>query len=89
MLPRTPQHLLTEDPVTFQYFYDQVPDWNPVLGYGNGNIYLQVLNNYLVDDEILVDNETAVKLGCLELRRFFKDMPQIALKKRDNFVMLE
>ena len=48
-----------------------------------------MLNNYLVDDEILVDNETAVKLGCLELRRFFKDMPQIALKKRENFVMLE
>ena len=25
VLPRTPQHLLTQDPVTFQYFYDQVP----------------------------------------------------------------
>ena len=50
---------------------------------------LQVLNSYLVDDEITIDNDTAVKLGCLELRRFYKDMPQIALKKRENFAMLE
>jgi hypothetical protein len=42
-----------------------------------------------VDSEIAVDNETAVKLGCLELRRFFKDMPQVALKKKENFDMLE
>ena len=52
-------------------------------------MYTQVLNNYLVDEEIVVDNDTAVKLGCLELRRFFKDMPQIALKKKENFAMLE
>ena len=50
---------------------------------------LQVLNSYLVSDDIVIDNETAVKLGCLELRRFFKDMPQVALKKRENFAMLE
>ena len=42
-----------------------------------------------MDDEIVIDNDTAVKLGCLELRRFYKDMPQIALKKRENFAMLE
>jgi hypothetical protein len=36
-----------------------------------------------------VDNETAVNLGCLELRRFFKDMPHSALKKKENFTMLE
>ena len=89
MLPRTPQHLLTQDPVTFQYFYDQVPrhigseDW--AMDWG----CWQVLHSYLADDEIAVDNETAVKLGCLELRRFFKDMPQVALKKKENFDMLE
>jgi len=44
---------------------------------------------YLEDDSIEVDNETAVKLGCLELRRFYKDMPQIALKKKENFTILE
>ena len=52
-------------------------------------VMLQVLNSYLVDDGISLDNDTAVKLGCLELRRFYKDMPQIALKKRENFTMLE
>ncbi len=50
---------------------------------------LQVLRSYLEDDSIHVDNDTAVKLGCLELRRFYKDMPQIALKKKENFTMLE
>ena len=30
-----------------------------------------------------------MKLGCLELRRFYKDMPQIALKKKENFTILE
>ena len=36
-----------------------------------------------------MDNDAAVKLGCLELRRFYKDMPQIVLKKRENFTILE
>jgi len=49
----------------------------------------QVLHTYLEDESIEVDNETAVKLGCLELRRFYKDMPQVALKKRENFTILE
>lgn len=29
---------------------------------------LQVLHEYLDNDEIECDNETAIKLGCLELR---------------------
>ena len=48
-----------------------------------------MLRSYLEDDGVHVDNDTAVKLGCLELRRFYKDMPQIALKKKENFTMLE
>ena len=52
-------------------------------------IYTQVLHSYLEDDTLTVDNDTAVKLGCLELRRFYKDMPQVALKKKENFAMLE
>jgi len=48
-----------------------------------------VLHRYLSDDTVVVDNEVAVKLGCLELRRFFKDMPHAALKKKENFTMLE
>ena len=53
------------------------------------HVFWQVLHTYLEGDEVHVDNDTAVKLGCLELRRFYKDMPQIALKKRENFTMLE
>ena len=53
------------------------------------NYILQVLNRYLTDESIVVDNDGAVKLGCLELRRFFKDMPHAALKKKENFTMLE
>ena len=49
----------------------------------------QVLHEYLEDGTVVIDNETAVKLGCLELRRFYKDMPQIALKRKENFTMLE
>ena len=44
---------------------------------------------FLDSDSVVVDNDTSVKLGCLELRRFYKDMPQIALKKRENFTVLE
>lgn len=51
--------------------------------------HMQVLHNYLEDDTLSVDNDTAVKLGCLELRRFYKDMPQAALKKKENFAVLE
>ena len=53
------------------------------------SVLAQVLNKYLSDDSVVVDNDTAVKLGCLELRRFFKDMPHAALKKKENFTMLE
>ena len=50
---------------------------------------LQVLHQYLSDESLVVDNSMAVSLGCLELRRFFKDMPHAALKKKENFTMLE
>ena len=33
--------------------------------------------------------ETAIQLCCIEIRRFFKDMPQIALDKKSNFEYLE
>ena len=67
VLPKTPQMLFTQDPVAFKYLYEQVitvlqSDWficdHP----------LQVLHEYLESDEIECDNETAIKLGCLELR---------------------
>ena len=36
-----------------------------------------------------MDNDTAIKLGCLELRRFYRDLPQIALSRPENFKILE
>ncbi|XP_019852139.1 PREDICTED: focal adhesion kinase 1-like isoform X1 [Amphimedon queenslandica] len=71
VLPKTPQHLFTQDPVAFSYYYDQI------------------LHSYLEDDSIAVDNDTALRLGCLEMRRFFRDMSQTALKKKENINMLE
>ena len=44
---------------------------------------------YLEDDSISVDNETALKLGCLEMRRFFRDTSESALAKKENIAMLE
>jgi hypothetical protein len=71
ILPKTPQHLFSQDPVSFSYYYDQI------------------LHTYLEDDNIVVDNDTALRLGCLEMRRFFRDMSHTALKKKENFAMLE
>lgn len=36
-----------------------------------------------------VDNEVALELGCLEIRRFFKDMQPSALEKKANIEFLE
>ncbi len=44
---------------------------------------------YLEDDSIVVDNDTALKLGCLEIRRFFRDTSEQALKRKENIAMLE
>ncbi|GAU98565.1 hypothetical protein RvY_09694 [Ramazzottius varieornatus] len=52
-------------------------------------VYDQVRNEYLTSIAETVDPEIAIQLGCLEMRRFFKDMPQIALDKKSNFDYLE
>ncbi|OWA51620.1 Focal adhesion kinase 1 [Hypsibius exemplaris] len=52
-------------------------------------IYDQVRNEYLSSVAETVDLETAIQLGCLDMRRFFKDMPQIALEKKSNIDYLE
>ncbi|XP_023933650.1 focal adhesion kinase 1 isoform X1 [Lingula anatina] len=36
-----------------------------------------------------IDPDVAIKLGCIEIRRFFKDMPQTALEKKSNIEYLE
>lgn len=51
--------------------------------------YDQVRNDYMRDVAEHIDSDVAVRLGCIEMRRFFKDMPQVALDKKSNFEYLE
>jgi focal adhesion kinase 1 len=43
----------------------------------------------LCADHAALDQDVAVQLCCLEIRYFFKDMPQIALDKKSNLEYLE
>lgn len=52
------------------------------------NIDIQVKNDYL-KIETPIDQEIAIRLCCLEIRRFFKDITQFALDKKSNFEYLE
>ncbi|KAH9504131.1 putative serine/threonine protein phosphatase, partial [Bulinus truncatus] len=52
-------------------------------------LYDQVRSDYLKEIADQIDPEIAIKLGCIEMRRFFKDMPQVALDKKSNFDYLE
>ena len=45
-----------------------------------------MLHMYLEDDSIVVDNDTALKLGCLEIRRFFRDTSE---QTKESIAMLE
>ncbi|XP_011690987.1 PREDICTED: focal adhesion kinase 1 [Wasmannia auropunctata] len=51
--------------------------------------YDQVRNDYLLANHATLDQDVAVQLCCLEIRYFFKDMPQIALDKKSNLEYLE
>ena len=52
-------------------------------------ILSQVRNDYLTTVGDKIDQDLAVQLCCLEIRFFFKDMPQIALDKKSNLEYLE
>ncbi|XP_055956032.1 focal adhesion kinase 1 isoform X4 [Patella vulgata] len=52
-------------------------------------LYDQIRNDYMRDIAEHIDHDVAVKLACIEMRRFFKDMPQVALDKKSNFDYLE
>nr|CAB3265270.1 focal adhesion kinase 1 [Phallusia mammillata] len=51
--------------------------------------YNQVYCDYLDVIAEKIEHETAIKLGCLEIRRFFKDMPSNVFDKKSNFDLLE
>ncbi|XP_056017629.1 focal adhesion kinase 1-like isoform X6 [Ostrea edulis] len=52
-------------------------------------LYDQVRNDYMKDLAESIEPDVAIRLGCIEMRRFFKDMPQVALDKKSNFEYLE
>uniref|UniRef100_A0A668AD97 Focal adhesion kinase 1 n=1 Tax=Myripristis murdjan TaxID=586833 RepID=A0A668AD97_9TELE len=52
-------------------------------------LYHQVKSDYMQHIADQVDQDVALKLGCLEIRRFFREMPGNALDKKSNYELLE
>jgi hypothetical protein len=48
-----------------------------------------VRNDYLAHVASRIDEATALELGCLEIRRLFKDMQSSALEKKSNLQLIE
>ncbi|CAH1111203.1 unnamed protein product [Psylliodes chrysocephalus] len=51
--------------------------------------YDQVRSDYHTELHKKIDQEIAIQLCCLEIRKYFKDMPQNVLDKKSNFEYLE
>ncbi|XP_073349331.1 protein tyrosine kinase 2 beta, b [Pagrus major] len=51
--------------------------------------YQQVRNDYMQFHASKVSDGMALQLGCLEIRRFYKDMNAKGLEKKSNFELLE
>ncbi|XP_072305939.1 protein-tyrosine kinase 2-beta-like [Eucyclogobius newberryi] len=52
-------------------------------------LYQQVRSDYMVNYASKVSDGMALQLGCLEIRRFYKDMNPNGLEKKSNFELLE
>ncbi|XP_030596995.1 focal adhesion kinase 1-like isoform X2 [Archocentrus centrarchus] len=66
-------------------FVQQFTEDKPTLNY----FYHQVKNDYMTEKGDQVEQDVALKLGCLEIRRFFKEMRGNALDKKSNYELLE
>ncbi|KAG7240952.1 hypothetical protein INR49_026127 [Caranx melampygus] len=66
-------------------FVQQFTEDKPTLNY----FYHQVKTDYMTDIGDQVEQDVALKLGCLEIRRFFKEMRGNALDKKSNYELLE
>ncbi|KAM7373277.1 hypothetical protein PAMP_008142 [Pampus punctatissimus] len=66
-------------------FVQQFTEDKPTLNY----FYHQVKNDYMIESGDQVEQDVALKLGCLEIRRFFKEMRGNALDKKSNYELLE
>ncbi|XP_031442489.1 protein tyrosine kinase 2aa isoform X13 [Clupea harengus] len=66
-------------------YLNQFAEDKPTLNY----FYQQVRNDYMVEFADQVEQDIALKLGCLEIRRFFREMRGNALDKKSNYELLE
>ncbi|XP_026203159.1 protein tyrosine kinase 2aa isoform X2 [Anabas testudineus] len=66
-------------------FMQQFIEDKPTLNF----FYHQVKNIYMTEKGDQVEQDVALKLGCLEIRRFFKEMRGNALDKKSNYELLE
>ncbi|XP_046874797.1 protein tyrosine kinase 2aa isoform X1 [Hypomesus transpacificus] len=66
-------------------FLHQFTEDKPTLNY----FYQQVKNDYMLGIADQVEQDLALKLGCLEIRRFFREMRGNALDKKSNYELLE
>ncbi|XP_047460927.1 protein tyrosine kinase 2aa isoform X11 [Mugil cephalus] len=66
-------------------FVQQFTEDKPTLNY----FYHQVKNDYMAEIGEQVEQDVALKLGCLEIRRYFKEMRGNALDKKSNYELLE
>ncbi|XP_077349521.1 focal adhesion kinase 1 isoform X8 [Lithobates pipiens] len=66
-------------------FVNQFAEDKPTLNF----FYQQVKNDYMSEMSDQVDQEIALKLGCLEIRRSYGEMRGNALEKKSNYEVLE
>uniref|UniRef100_A0A671QEL7 Focal adhesion kinase 1 n=2 Tax=Sinocyclocheilus anshuiensis TaxID=1608454 RepID=A0A671QEL7_9TELE len=66
-------------------FLNQFTEDQPTLSY----FYHQVKSDYMMEIADQIDQDIALNLGCLEIRRFFRDMRGNALDKKSNYELLE
>ncbi|XP_074842708.1 focal adhesion kinase 1 isoform X4 [Carettochelys insculpta] len=66
-------------------FLNQFTEDKPTLNF----FYQQVKNDYMLEIADQVDQEIALKLGCLEIRRSYCEMRGNALEKKSNYEVLE
>ncbi|XP_060099173.1 focal adhesion kinase 1 isoform X6 [Heteronotia binoei] len=66
-------------------FLNQFTEDKPTLNF----FYQQVKNDYMTEIADQVDQEIALKLGCLEIRRSYWEMRGNALEKKSNYEVLE
>ncbi|XP_063307090.1 focal adhesion kinase 1 isoform X6 [Pelobates fuscus] len=66
-------------------FLNQFTEDKPTLNF----FYQQVKNDYMSEIADHVDQDIALKLGCLEIRRSYGEMRGNALEKKSNYEVLE